>query len=143
MDKEAKARVRINKLLEEAGWRFEPNETGPANVQLESGVRFAELGDDFENTKNGFIDFLLLDTDNRPLVVVEAKRESIDPLSAKEQARNYARNVGARFVILSNGNIHYFWDTKHGNPDTITRFPTQESITQFELYVPNCNFIQV
>ena len=55
----------------------------------------------------------------------------------KEQARNYARNVNARFVILSNGNIHYLWDTKHGNPDTISRFPTQESITQYEKYIPN------
>lgn len=100
-------------------------------------MKYSDLGDDFQNETQGFIDFLLLDKDGRPLVVVEAKKESIDPLSAKEQARNYARNVGARFVILSNGNIHYLWDTKHGNPDTITRFPTQDSITQFEKYTPN------
>ncbi len=135
--KEAKARIKINKLLEESGWRFEDNEKGKANIQLEPGVKYAELGDDFENEARGFIDFLLLDKDGRALVVVEAKKESIDPLSAREQARNYARNAGARFVILSNGNIHYFWDTKHGNPDTISRFPTQDSITQYEKYIPN------
>ncbi len=135
--KEASARIKINKLLEESGWRFDDSEKGKANIRLEPGVRYAELGDDFENETHGFIDFLLLDKDGRALVVVEAKKESIDPLSAKEQARNYARNVGARFVILSNGNIHYFWDTKHGNPDTISRFPTQESITQYEKYTPN------
>ena len=134
---EAKARIKINKLLEESGWRFDDNETGKANIQLEPGVQYAKLGDDFENETRGFIDFLLLDKDGRALVVVEAKKESIDPLSAKEQARNYARNAGARFVILSNGNIHYFWDTKHGNPDTISRFPTQDSITQYEKYTPN------
>jgi len=137
MQKEAKARIKINKLLEDSGWRFEDNEKDKANIQLEPGVKYSELGDDFENEVHGFIDFLLLDKDDRALVVVEAKRESIDPLSAKEQARNYARNAGARFVILSNGNIHYFWDTKHGNPDTISRFPTQSSITQFEKYTPN------
>jgi len=137
MTKEAKARIKINKLLEEAGWRFEDTKTGKANIQLEPNIKYAELGDDFENEKHGFIDFLLLDKDGRALVVVEAKKESVDPLSAKEQARNYARNAGARFVILSNGNIHYFWDTKHGNPDTISRFPTQESITQYEKYTPN------
>jgi len=76
-------------------------------------VKFHELSDDLENAqtidgRKGAIDFLLLDKDGRPLVVIEAKRESIDPLSAKDQARNYARNNGARFVILSNGNIHYF-----------------------------------
>jgi type I restriction enzyme R subunit len=106
--KEAKARIKINKLLEESGWWFEDNEKGKANIALEAGVKLSELGDDFENVTKGFIDFLLLDKDGRALVVVEAKRQSIDPLSAKEQARIYARNSGARFVILSNGNIHYF-----------------------------------
>lgn len=134
---EAHARIKINNLLETAGWSFEDNENGPANIKLESAVKFADLGDDFQKAPTGAIDFLLLDRDKRPLVVVEAKRESIDPLSAKEQARNYARNVGARFIILTNGNIHYFWDTKHGNPDTISRFPTPDSITQFEQYEPN------
>ncbi|MFH1385093.1 MAG: type I restriction enzyme HsdR N-terminal domain-containing protein, partial [Candidatus Omnitrophota bacterium] len=141
MAKEAQARIKINKKLEESGWRFDADENGPANIQLESGVRFEDLGDDFENAqthdkRRGAIDFLLLDKDGRPLVVVEAKKESIEPLSAKEQARNYARNVGARFIILSNGNIHYLWDTKHGTPSPIVRFPSQDSITQYETYVP-------
>lgn len=139
---EARARIKINKLLESAGWRFEDRPEGKANIALESGVKFADLGDDLENAVSrsgtrGAIDFLLLDQDKKPLVVVEAKKESIDPLSAKEQARNYARNIGARFIILSNGNIHYFWDTKHGNPETISRFPTQDSLTQFRQYTPN------
>lgn len=139
---EARARIKINKLLEAAGWRFEDDAGGKANIQLESGVKFSDLGDDLENAvsssgSRGAIDFLLLDLDKKPLVVVEAKKESIDPLSAKEQARNYARNIGARFIILSNGNIHYFWDTKHGNPETISRFPTQESLTQYREYTPN------
>ena len=140
--KEASARIKINKFLEESGWRFEDSEKGKANIRLEANVKFNELDEDLENAvtsdgRRGAIDFLLLDKDGAPLVVVEAKKESIDPLSAKEQARNYARNCGARFVILSNGNIHYFWDTKHCNPDTISRFPTQESITQYEKYTPN------
>ena len=139
---EAKARIKINKLLEESGWSFEDTGKNKANIRLEANVKFADVDDDFENTvthdgRRGAIDFLLLDKDGRALVVVEAKKGTIDPLSAKEQARNYARNSGARFVILSNGNLHYFWDTKHGNPDTISRFPTQESITQYEKYTPN------
>ena len=135
--KEAKARIKINKLLEESGWLFEDSGKNKANIRLEPGVKLTDLGENFENTTLGFIDFLLLDKDGKALVVIEAKKESIDPLSAKEQARNYARNAGARFIILSNGNIHYFWDTKHGNPDIISRFPTQESITQYEKYAPN------
>ena len=142
MTKEAKARIKINKLLEEAGWRFEDDNNIKANIRLEANVKFQDGGDDFDNSqthdgRRGAIDFLLLDKDGSPLVVVEAKQESIDPLSAKDQARNYARNVGARFIILSNGNIHYFWDTKHGNPEIISRFPTQESLTQYKKYIPN------
>ncbi len=143
-DNEPLARIKINRLLEEAGWRFEDSKDGPANISLEAGVKYKDLGDDFENAvtsdgRRGSVDFLLLDKDKKPLVVVEAKRKDIEPLAAKEQARNYARNCGARFIILSNGNIHYFWDTKHGNPETITRFPTPDSITQFNVYEPNLN----
>ena len=48
--------------------------------------------------------------------MLEAKAEGIDPLFAKEQARKYARSKNCRFVILSNGNLHYFWDLERGNP---------------------------
>jgi len=143
-ENEPLARIKINRLLEESGWRFEDSDLGPANIALEAGVKYKDLGDDFENAvtsdgRRGSIDFMLLDKDKKPLVVLEAKRKDIEPLAAKEQARNYARNCGARFIILSNGNIHYFWDTKHGNPETITRFPTPDSISQFKNYEPNTN----
>jgi type I restriction enzyme R subunit len=139
---EATARIKINKLLEESGWRFEDSELGKANISLEHGIKFSELAQDLDDAvtrdgRRGAVDFLLLDKDGKPLVVIEAKREAIDPLSAKEQARDYARQNGARFIILSNGNIHYFWDTKHGNPDVISKFPTQDSITQYKQYTPN------
>lgn len=66
MNKEAKSRIKINKLLEESGWRFFDNDAGSANIILENNVKlteklFNELGEDFEKSKNGFIDFLLLD----------------------------------------------------------------------------------
>ena len=106
--KEAAARIKINRLLGDAGWRFFDNDSGPANIVLEPNTKITEtqideLGEDFQTTKNGFIDFLLLDRDGRPLIVLEAKSESKNPLSAKEQARRYAREQHARFVILSNG----------------------------------------
>ena len=41
-EKEAKARIKINKLLEEAGWRFFDNEEGPANIQLEANVKITK-----------------------------------------------------------------------------------------------------
>lgn len=143
-DKEAKAKVKINNLLEEAGWRFFDDEKGPANVMLETNVKFTpqmmeELGEDFENVKQGFVDYLLLGKDGKPLAVLEAKRENKNPLDGKEQARKYAQNLNVRFVILSNGNIHYFWDIETGNPEIITEFPTQESIQSRLEFKPNPN----
>ena len=140
--KEATARIKINRLLEEAGWRFFDDEHGPANIVLEPNTKITEsqindLGDDFETIKNGFIDFLLLDTDGRPLIVLEAKSEAKNPLAAKEQARRYAREQNARFVILSNGNIHYLWDLKQGNPSVITKFPGPGEIKDHHTFQPD------
>jgi type I restriction enzyme, R subunit len=140
--KEATARIKINRLLEEAGWRFCDNPNGPANIVLEPNTKITEsqidaLGEDFQTTKNGFIDFLLLDKDGRPLIVLEAKSEGKNPLSAKEQARRYARAQNARFVILSNGNIHYLWDLKQGNPSVITKFPSPDAIKDHHAFQPD------
>ncbi|MEE9432523.1 MAG: DEAD/DEAH box helicase family protein [Melioribacteraceae bacterium] len=137
MQKEAKARIKINKLLEESGWRFFDENGKKANILLESNVKIEELGDDFDKIKNGFIDFLLLDDRSFPLVVLEAKSEDKNPLVGKEQARKYAKSENCRFVILSNGNLHYFWDLERGNPYLITKFPTPESVKIFKIHSPN------
>jgi len=144
MQKEASARIKINKLLELAGWRLIGDDHGPANVVLENHVKMTKssldaYGDDFEKTVDGFVDFLLLDSHTFPLVVLEAKSEDKDPLVGKEQARKYALSEHARFVILSNGNLHYFWDLEQGNPTVITRFPRQESVGERTSYKPNAD----
>lgn len=142
MPKEAKARIKINKLLEEAGWRFFDDENGKANIKLELGTTIKQkdidaFGEDFEKTKRGSVDFVLLDDEGFPLVVLEAKREDIKPLDGKEQARKYAKSLNVRFVILSNGNLHYFWDMESGNPTIITQFPTPESLDSHSKFKPN------
>jgi type I restriction enzyme R subunit len=142
MPKEAKARIRINELLSRSGWRFFDDDHGPANIGLEVNVKLKKksldaLGEDFEKTKNGFVDYLLLDDRGFPVAVLEAKSEKDDPLVGKEQARKYARSQNTRFVILSNGNLHYFWDLEQGNPSIITEFPTALSLGQFHAFKPN------
>ncbi len=139
---EATARIKINRLLENAGWRFFPDGNGPANVRLEPNVAITQpalddLGDDFQKTKNGFVDFLLLDSKGFPLLVLEAKSEEKQPLVGKEQARRYARSQNCRFVILSNGNLHYFWDLERGSPYIITAIPTPESVVGYGKVQPN------
>lgn len=133
MKKEALARIKINKLLEDAGWRFFDTEEGKANIQLEQNVKITQedidaLGENFEKTKSGFTDYLLLDEYDKPILVLEAKKEEIHPLTAKEQARTYANSLRAKYVILSNGNLHYFWNLEKGNPEMITVFPTYDSL---------------
>ena len=141
-DKEATARIKINKLLEAAGWRFFQDGAAPANIRLEPSVTIKSieldaLGDNFEKAEKGFVDFLLLDANGFPLLVLEAKAEDKNPLAGKEQARKYAKSQNCRFVILSNGNLHYFWDLERGNPHVITSFPTPDSVTGYQKVTPN------
>ncbi len=142
MSKEAKARIKINKLLEEAEWRFFDSKEGKANIVLENKTKLTqteldEFGENFEKTKNGFIDYLLLDDKGFPFIVLEAKKEEINPLFAKEQARKYAQSQNCRFVILSNGNLHYFWDLQRGNPNIIATFPKPETVIGYTGFKPN------
>lgn len=142
MQKEATARLKINKLLIDAKWRFFESPDGSANISVENNVKLSQkdldkYGNNFDKTQNGFIDFLLQDSKGFPLVILEAKSEGKDPLDGKEQARRYAQSQNVRFVILSNGNLHYFWDLKYGNPTIITSFPTQESLTSFHTFQPS------
>ena len=138
--KEAAARIKINKLLESAGWRFFAEGDIPANICLEPKISIKHsdldaMGNDFE--RRGFVDFLLLDSRGFPLLVLEAKSEDKDPLVGKEQARKYARSQNCRFVILSNGNLHYFWDLERGNPYIITSFPSPESVGTYNRVTPD------
>lgn len=141
-EKEATARIKINRLLEDAGWRFFPEGDAPANIRLEPAVAIKaadldSLGEDFERAGRGFVDFLLLDGRGFPLIVLEAKAEDKNPLIGKEQARKYARSLDCRFVLLSNGNLHYFWDLERGNPYVITSFPTPDSAAGYRQVVPD------
>lgn len=142
MQNEALARIKINKLLEEAGWKLLDDEHGEANVLLENHVKITQQdvdawGNDFEKTKSGSLDFLLVDNYKKPICVLEAKRESIHPLNAKEQARKYANNVGAQFIILSNGIIHYLWNIEKGNPKPIQKFPSPGEIGAIKEWKPD------
>ncbi|TVR82963.1 MAG: hypothetical protein EA412_01195 [Chitinophagaceae bacterium] len=144
MNNEAHARIKINRLLEEAGWRFLDGDGGRANILLENHVKITQnvidaWGNDYEQTSSGSLDFLLVDSDNKPVCVLEAKKESLHPLVAKEQARKYAKASGVRYVILSNGIVHYFWDITKGNPKPIYKFPSPDEIGAIRDWNPDRN----
>ncbi len=112
MSTEADARMFIDKLLEKAGWLI----TDKAQVSTEEAVA------------DGRADYLLKDARSRPLAVLEAKRFTTDPYSAKEQAKAYALSLKAPFVILSNGQEHYFWDYADGDARPVMGLPTQADL---------------
>src|SRR5438874_6865180 len=92
MPSEAQARITINKMLGDAGWRFLPDGDGQReNVILEhrlSGRTFspnADLGKDFERAPEGFVDYVLLNTDGRAVAVVEANAKALIRLPRKSR----------------------------------------------------------
>ena len=107
MPSEAQARITINKLLEEAGWRFLPDAQGRReNIVCEHRVTrrafspSQDLGKDFEHAPNGFVDYVLLNTDQRPVAVTEAKRRALTRSPAKSRPA-LTRSVSASFTFSS------------------------------------------
>lgn len=144
MKNEAHARIKINQMLEKSGWRFFDNDKGSANILLENHVKITQVevdawGNDYEKTRSGSLDFLLVDSNKKPVCVLEAKKESLHPLVAKEQARKYANTVRAQFIILSNGIVHYLWNLEKGNPKPIYKFPSANEICAIKEWNPDRN----
>ncbi len=104
--KEADSRIIVDRLLREAGW----------NIEDKNQVTTEEA------TQDGRADYLLLDSRSRPLAVVETKRFSKDPYTAKEQAETYAKTLQAPFIFLSNGEDTYFWDYEKADARLVDSF---------------------
>lgn len=117
---EAFSRILIDKALEFSGWDL----LNPRQVQLEF------------NNVGGRADYLLKDGLGRVLCVLEAKREDSDPYDAKEQAKGYAENLNAPFIILSNGREHWFWNFERADQRDayrIERLPSREDLERLRL----------
>ncbi len=111
---EADSRMIIDRMLREAGWAIEDK----SQVSTEEGAA------------DGRADYILKDERSRPLAVVEAKRYSIDPNLAQQQAKAYAESISAPYIFLANGNILYFWDYKNDSARLIDSFYSREDLTR-------------
>ena len=78
----------MDRLLREASWDIEDK----SQVSTE------------EPSADGRADYRLKAQRQGPLAVIEAKRFSIDPYSAKDQARDYALSLGAPTLYYSPSN---------------------------------------
>ena len=117
---EAFSRILIDKALEFSGWDL----LNPQHVHFELQLA------------NGRADYLLKNKLGRVLCVLEAKREGLDPYDAKEQARGYAENLNAPFIILSNGREHWFWNYERADQRDayrIERLPSPDDLERIRL----------
>ncbi|MDE2007062.1 MAG: type I restriction enzyme HsdR N-terminal domain-containing protein [Rhodospirillales bacterium] len=98
MADEAFARVRIDRLLQDAAWDLTDGRS----------VRF-----EYPLYDGGRADYVLCDRQGRALAVLETKSTSVDLIASEAQGRRYADRLGAPFIFLSNGEEVWFHDRAH------------------------------
>jgi type I restriction enzyme R subunit len=92
---ETDVRILTDDLLREAGW--DPADKSQVRTELTT-------------PEDKRADYALLGRNGRPLAIIETKAEAIHPYTAKQQALPYAKQIGAPFIFLCNGELIYFWD---------------------------------
>ena len=91
---EAFARVKIDALLKKDGWNLTDGWIVLFEHALPDGTQ---------------ADCVLCDWQGRPMAAPEAKRASTDPITAQDQKRHDAEQLGVPFVFLSNGKKCGLW----------------------------------
>jgi type I restriction enzyme R subunit len=118
MTPEQKAREQIARMLEAAGWTY----------REEALTR--------RRGKAGFADYLLFDEAGTAVALLEAKSAEKDPLVGKEQAREYGDSLGVTHVILSDGGLHYVWDTRTSDPKRVLALPSPADLINLQSRPP-------
>ena len=118
--------IRLEPLNPDPAFRplaFTPEAEGDLRVVGEF-VEVLDLADptSHEASITGRADYVLYDQRGRPLAVIEAKKNAINPYVAKQQALPYAKALGAPFIFLTNGDLTYFWDWQNDDARPIAGF---------------------
>ena len=133
---EADARIIIDDLLKNALW----NPIDKSQVLTEVSIQKEQSKNDLKVAKSastyntddkignhklpsiGRADYVLLDSQGRAIAVIEAKKNAINPYTAKQQALPYAQEIGAPFIFLTNGELIYFWDYQNDDARIVASF---------------------
>lgn len=131
--KEADTRIVIDGWLRQAGW--DPADKSQVLTEVKIGSGFTGVAESSNKSVSNLIltagvsgfhtgraDYVLLDHSGSPLAVVEAKMKAIHPYVAKHQALPYAKELGAPFVFLTNGELIYFWDYQNDDARIVNSF---------------------
>ncbi len=116
----------IDGQIQKAGW----------NISDKLQVRFEvpASGND-EDWTDGITDYSLYLPNGEIIAVVEAKKQSRSPHTARQQALIYAENIEQNqsfrpLVFLANGNEIWFWDTEEETPRAVAGFFSREDLTR-------------
>lgn len=127
----------IDTQLAQAGW------SSNRRTLIEEYALYSKEPDAPYGTEQ-FADYVLLNSNNEPLAIVEAKKTSRDALVGKRQAADYAELIEDRFgydpfIFLTNGNEIQFWDRKNYPPRKISGFYTRDDL---ERLLHQCKYAQ-
>ena len=128
---ETDARILIDDQLRAAGWN--PADKSQVWTEVKTSGSFHGVAEpesqsivlstqDGDAIPAGRADYVLLDSRGRPLAIIEAKRRAIQPYVAKQQALPYAKQIGAPFIFLTNGELIYFWDYQNDDARIVQSF---------------------
>lgn len=108
--------------LEISGWEFNRNIVEELEVE---GMP--------NNAGKGYVDYVLMGNNGKPVGLVEAKRTSKDPRVGQQQAKIYAdcleNKYGQRPIIYySNGFDIFMWDDRNYPPRKVSGYYTQDEL---------------
>lgn len=113
----------IEPALKEAGWEWDAQvEIGPGRVNLTGSSMYDE-------SQRIVADYVLR-LWRMPLAILEAKAEGEDAEDGMQQASRYARRLGVRFSIASNGRKYIVTDNKTGDQETYETPPSPGDVLQ-------------
>jgi len=117
---ETDARILIDDQLSSAGWN--PADKSQVLTEFKVSGEIEGCAEYVEPYSAGRADYVLLDQRGRPLAIIEAKKQAIQPYTAKQQALPYAKQIGAPFIFLTNGELIYFWDYQNDDARIVDSF---------------------
>lgn len=137
----------IDVQLLEQGW----NVNDRSEIVVEVDTKQSDLANHkyrtvTETLKNDeeskYADYLLLDTYNAPLAIIEAKRTSRDAVLGKKQAEQYADDIRRQtgkdvFIFLTNGYEIWLWDRQRYPPRQIKGFYTRADLERLRFQNEN------
>jgi type I restriction enzyme R subunit len=134
---EMDARILVDDQLRAVGWDPADKSQVRTEVYVAGIVRVAASGEgvvstytsaDGDAVPSGRADYVLYDQRGRPLAIIEAKRQAIQPYVAKHQALPYAKELGAPFIFLTNGELIYFWDYQNDDARIVNSFYSRRDL---------------